>query len=90
VTIFATSPRDIPIIQDALNCYTEASGAKINYVKSVALALGTWDTTIRIMDVSYNTEMKILGFHITTTVKASGKKSCSEVTGRIRAHARDT
>jgi hypothetical protein len=90
VTIFAMSLHDIPIIQDALNHYTEASRAKINYGKSRALALGTWDTTIRIMGIPYHTEMKILRFHITTMVNASGKMSWSKVTARIRAHARDT
>jgi len=66
VTIFVTSPTDIPKIQEALHCFEEASGAKVNIGKSRALAIGPWDTSVQIMDIPYRTEAKILAFHITS------------------------
>jgi len=78
VTIFVTSPTDIPKIQEALKCYegaSGASGAKVNIGKSKAIAIGPWDTSVRIMDIPYHTEAKILGFHITSKVQESAHKS---------------
>jgi hypothetical protein len=39
----------------------EALGAEINFSRSMALPLGTWDTNINIMNISYANEIKILG-----------------------------
>jgi hypothetical protein len=75
VTLFVTSPDDVPIIQDALHCYEAASGAKVNISKSKAMGLGGCDTSIQIMNILYHTEAKTLGFHITTTVNASARNS---------------
>jgi hypothetical protein len=75
VTIFVTSPTDIPKIQEALKCYEGASGAKVNIGKSRAIAIGPWDTSVRIMDIPDHTEAKILGFHITSKVQESAHKS---------------
>jgi len=41
VTVFVTSPADIPELQDALTCYAAASGATVNIEKSKAIAFGT-------------------------------------------------
>jgi len=75
VTIFVTSPTDIPKIQEALHCFEEASGAKVNIGKSRAPAIGPWNTSVRIMDIPYHTEAKILGFHITSKVQDSAHKN---------------
>ena len=83
VTIFVTSPIDIPKIQEALHCFEEASGAKINIGKSRALAIGPWDTSVRIMDIPYHTEANILGFHITSKVQDAAHKSYTITTARI-------
>jgi hypothetical protein len=40
VTILITDPNEVPLVQDALKCYQEASGATINIDKSNALAVG--------------------------------------------------
>ena len=45
VTIILRLPKDIPIVQEALRCYEDASGAKLNTQKSKAIALGSWYTT---------------------------------------------
>jgi len=89
VTILVTSPSDIPKIQDALRCYEEATGARVNTGKSRAIAIGSWDASLRIMDIPYQDEAKILGLHITTTVQASAIRSWTLTTARIRACAQE-
>jgi len=49
VTIFVASPTDIPKTQEALYCFVEASGAKVNIGKSRTLAIGPWDTSVPII-----------------------------------------
>jgi hypothetical protein len=71
VNIFVTTPEDIPIIRDAIRCYETASGAHLNIRKSKAIATGTWDTTINIMNIPYYTDIKILGFSTASTVTQS-------------------
>ena len=53
VTIFVTAPADIPIIQETLRSYKDASGARVNTRESKALAIGPWDSSIQIMDIPY-------------------------------------
>jgi hypothetical protein len=89
VTLSVTSPDDVPVIQDALRCYEAASGAKLDIGKSKAIAIGPWDTSVRIMDIPCYTETRILGSHVMSTVNASAIKSWSKITDRIRAQARD-
>jgi len=89
VTLFVTSPDDVTVIQDALRCYEAASGAKLNIGKSKAIAIGPWDTSVRIMDIPYYTETRILGFHVMSTVNASAINSWSTITDRIHAQVRD-
>jgi hypothetical protein len=87
VTIFVTSPADIPIIQEMLRSYEEASGAQVNIRKSKALALGPRDTSLQIMDIPYYNEIRILGFYVTSTVNATARRSWSTLTDRIHAQA---
>jgi len=75
VTIFVTSPTDISKTQEALRCFEEPSGAKINIGKSRALAISPWDTSIGSMDIAYHTEAKHMGFHITSKVQGSAHES---------------
>ena len=63
VTILLQSPSDIPKIQNILDQYGCASGAKINIRKSKALGVGRWDTTVNIMGIQYHESVKILGIH---------------------------
>jgi hypothetical protein len=88
VTIILRSPKDIPIIQEALRCYEDASRARINIQKSKAMALGSWDNSHTIMGISY-TEMRILGIKMTTTIQQSAINNWRTVIGKIRAQARD-
>jgi hypothetical protein len=82
VTVFVTSPSDIPKIQDALTSYAAASGARVSIEKLEAIAFGTWDTR-------YHTETTVLGFLVTATIRESARKCWSRATALIRAQAKD-
>jgi hypothetical protein len=62
VTILLTARDDITVIRNAIQCYKKATGAVLNIRKSRALALGTLDTTLRVLDIPYADEIKVLGF----------------------------
>jgi hypothetical protein len=59
-----TAPGEITAIKKALRCYVRASGAKLNIENSQALAVGTWDTTRKVLDIPYSNEIKVLGIHL--------------------------
>ena len=40
ITIFVTTPTDVPVISDAIKSYEKATGARLNTRKSKALAVG--------------------------------------------------
>jgi hypothetical protein len=47
----------------------EVTGAEINYSKSKALPLGSWDTNINIMNISFANEIKILWIRFSNIIK---------------------
>jgi hypothetical protein len=58
VTILITDPNEVPLVQDALKRYQEASVATINIDKSTALAVGGWNKTTFIMGIAYHDTIK--------------------------------
>jgi len=54
-----------------------------------ALALGPWDTSLQIMVIPYYSEIRILGFYVTTTVNTAARRSWFTLTDSIRAQVRD-
>lgn len=50
-TLFITAPQEIRRVTDAIRRYEGASGAQLNVRKSKAVAIGSWDTTINVMDI---------------------------------------
>ena len=89
MTLFMTDPRDIPILADTLRRYEEATGARLNIQKSKAMAAGSWDTTVNMMDIPYYTDMTILGFQFSNAFGQSEKSSWTRVTGKVRAMAKE-
>ena len=85
VAIFLTTPDYVRKLQEILLTYEATTGAKVNMRKSRALALGTWDTSTKIMHIPYHSDVKIQGFHFTNTVNTSAKETWSMVTTRVRA-----
>jgi hypothetical protein len=77
-------------LEEILLAYEDATGANVNMRKFRALALETWDTATKIMDIPYHTHVKIVGFQFTNTVNTSAKNTWSMVTTKVRALAQET
>jgi hypothetical protein len=93
-SIFIHDTEDIEKIQKALDTYTKATGAKINAQKYKALAVGTWDTNVNIMNIPYVTELKILGITFTALTEHSRLQTWAGVAAKVKgltakAYARD-
>jgi hypothetical protein len=88
VTIFVTDPSDISKLQEAIHCFEAASGARVNIQKSRAIAIGTWDTSLAVMDIPYHDTATILGFQINSTVRESAFTSWMKTT-IIRTQAQE-
>jgi hypothetical protein len=78
LSIFITSPADIPKVRDVIGCNAKASGATINTTKSKILALGTWDTRLNILDVPYKDTLTILGMKLSKSIALSSKASWAQ------------
>jgi len=89
VTIFVTTPTDITKLQEAIHCFEAASGARVNIQKSRAIACGSWDKSIEIMNIPYHDTATVLGFQIKNTVGESALASWTKTTAKIRAQAQE-
>jgi hypothetical protein len=89
VTVFLTSPHDVSAVQDALQTYEQATGAKININKSKALAMGLWDTSINIINIPYCNEVGILGVRFTASINRSADINWASTTRQIQAQAKE-
>ena len=85
ITIFVTTSTDIPVIQETIHCYEKATGERLKTRKSRELAVEGWSTNTNVLNISYQTEIKILGVTFTNTVEQSMNKSCVIVKGKVRA-----
>ena len=84
-----TTPTDIPKLQKAINCFEAASGARVNFQESRAIALGSWDKSIEIMNTLNHDTATILGFQIKKTVGESDLASWTKTNAKIRAHGEE-
>jgi len=89
ITIVITQPEGIDTIQEILHDYMHATGARINTNKSRAIALGSWNKSTPVMDITYHDKIKILGFHMTSKIQQSANKSWALLTAKIRAQAQE-
>jgi hypothetical protein len=89
LTIFLTSPEDIPKLCEVLATYESVSGAKISTFKSRMLTLGAWDTTINILDIPYQETLSILGIQISNSVQRSREASWARTTAVARAKTQE-
>jgi 23S rRNA-/tRNA-specific pseudouridylate synthase len=58
VMIIVSKPEDVPVVRETLKIYEKATGATINIQKSKALALGSWNTSVQIMNIPCYEEIK--------------------------------
>jgi hypothetical protein len=88
VTIFVSTPDDIPKLEDALCQYERATGAKINTLKSKALPLAGWPSSQTVLGIPYTDRLTILGLTFANTVQLTRDLCWKHTTDIIRAHAR--
>jgi len=89
ITLLVTDPTELPAITESLRRYEKATGVSLNMRKSKAMAPGSWNTAVNIIDISYCTEMTILGFQFSNTVSQSGKSSWTKMIGQVKTTARE-
>jgi hypothetical protein len=68
VTAFLNSPADGQKLQEILHTFKTATSVRDNRQKSRALARGGWDLKTEILDIFYQTDVKILGLKFTKKV----------------------
>jgi len=88
VTLLVKDPQDIPKIKEAIQKYETASGARINYAKSQAMAIGNWKTETELLNIPYVSQVKILGIHFTPSIQQTIHKNWAIKTNRIRGMAK--
>ena len=67
----------------------QATGARINVNKSHAIAPGSWNKLTPMMDINYQDDIILLGFHMAKDIKESTNKSWAKLTAKIRAQAQE-
>ena len=82
VTIPVTAPEDISVIRNAIQC-NEATSAVLNQ----ALAVGTWDTKLQVLDIRYADEIKVLSFSMQKTIARAGNSSWTRITNMVKIQA---
>jgi len=87
VNVFVTQPEDFTIIQQAICCYEQARGTKLNSQKSKALAIGNWTQPATALGIEFHDQVTILGITYGTTVTTSVQNSWAGVLRSVRAQA---
>jgi hypothetical protein len=86
--IFVTRPTDLVLIQQSIQTYERASGAKLNAVKSQALAVANWATQPTTLGIQLQDRATILGISFGRTIARSMDASWERFTQTVRAQAR--
>jgi hypothetical protein len=88
VTNILRNSAEIQPVREALEAYKAASGARLNILKSKAMALGSWDSRADIMGIPYVTDLHIHGTRMSSTIRASARETWNVVTGHIKNRPR--
>ena len=86
VPIFVTQRDEFRIIQDTLQRYEQATGARLNIQKSKALAIG-WNDTGNDLGVDFVQKMRLLGIIFSATIEGTAHNSWSRTATQIRSQA---
>jgi hypothetical protein len=71
VTVFVTSVGDLLIVQDVIQQFEKASGARLNTRKSRILPIGRWPASDNTLGIPCRHHARILGFHFWGTQRQS-------------------
>ena len=88
VTVFVTNPGDFNAIQQAIQLYEQATGARLNPCKTKALAIGAWTEPPTALGIDFHERVNILGVEFSPTIATSIRDSWSKVICAVRAQAR--
>jgi GTP cyclohydrolase FolE2 len=87
ITILVKASEDIERLKEIIQCYERAMGARLNFRKSQALPVGTWDLTRSVMGIPYSVVVTILGFEMASETETSRGISWSRLTASVKEHA---
>jgi hypothetical protein len=90
VTIILTDHSDIRNVELILTQCMKTSGARISVNKSVAINMGGWDTTRRMLNVPYNKEATIFGIRFANTINSTIAKTWAPVEQGVQCIAKQT
>ena len=82
VTIFITTAANLVIVEDAINIFEQAAGARLTPRKSKALAIGGWNTTDTIRGIEYYQSVTILGVTFWATTRQTMDDTWERLTGK--------
>jgi hypothetical protein len=89
VTIFLTSPLDVPALRTSLDTHEKASGAHINMHKSKEMAMDERKTSVNVLNIPHYTDMEVMAVHFTSSIYRSADTNWAIVAGQIRTQAKD-
>jgi hypothetical protein len=87
VTLLVTDPSDFAVIQEAVDVYGRASGAKINIRKSHVLPLAGWAHVDPHLGMDLCMEIRVLGVRYGCTVRKSIELSWGNAVQRVKQNA---
>jgi hypothetical protein len=90
VTIFVTHDAEFAIVEEAINLFEKASGARLNPQKSKAIATGGWNTTAIIRGIGYYQSATILWVTFWGTTRQTIDDTWAGITGKVRIQAKKT
>jgi hypothetical protein len=94
VTAFLTTMADFHIVQDTIQQFERASGARLNPRKSRLLPIGRWPAPNNLLGIPSQHRVKILGVHfwstLRQTVSASWTQLVAQVKNKQRMHTLET
>jgi hypothetical protein len=87
VTIFISSVTELAEVEEDLQLYEKATGARINTAKSKALATGGWRTQETVLEITYHQSVTTLGITFWGTIPQTTNDTWARITGKVRAQA---
>ena len=88
VSRFVTDPTNFTTVRHAINTYEKANGARLNPLKSNALAIAGWENPTTPLDIPFNDRIDILGVTFGPNIALSRADSWSRIIREVRAQAR--
>jgi hypothetical protein len=89
LTVFLTSVADFSTVQEAIQQFERASGARHNPRKSRVLPTGEWSVPNNILGIPCQHHVKILGFHFWGTLRKTVSASWTQLVGQVTIQAKD-